>query len=72
MFLLESIIFDSGEHLSIDLPALGIAIADFNALVHLTDACFKSGVRRHVYLHRKMLSKAPASPPCKTIGGEIG
>ena len=60
VFLLESIVLDSGEHLSIDLSALCIAIFDLNPVVHLVDECFKSGVRRHVYLHRKILSDAQA------------
>jgi hypothetical protein len=48
MFLFESMVLDSSEYLSIDLPALGIAISDLNAVIHFMDERFESGVRRHI------------------------
>jgi hypothetical protein len=48
VFLLESIILDSGEHLSIDLPALGIAIFDLNPVVSFVDERSESSICRHI------------------------
>lgn len=46
--LLESIILNSGEHLSIDLPALGIAILDFNTVIQLVNNSFELSIRRYI------------------------
>ena len=57
VFLLQSIIFDSGEHLTVYLAAFRILVRDLNIILNCVYESFESSVRRHFYSHIRILSE---------------